>query len=68
MPVPTNLNIDDALLRRAQRLGAHRTKRQTVETALRRYIRYLGQKKALALAGTIDYDPTYDYKAQRRRA
>ena len=66
--MPTNLNINDALLRRAQRLGGHRTKRQTVETALQRYVRYLGQKKALELAGTIDFDPAYDYKAQRRRA
>ena len=64
----TNLNIDDALLRRAQRLGRHKTKRETVERALTRYVRYLGQRNALKLAGTIDYHPEYDYKAQRRRS
>ena len=31
--MPTNLSIDDALLKRAQKLGKHATKRQTVDEA-----------------------------------
>ena len=34
----THLSIDDALLRRAQKLGKHASKRQTVNEALREYV------------------------------
>ena len=35
--------------------------------ALREYIKYRKQLKILSLAGSVDLDPDYDYKAQRRR-
>jgi len=66
--MPTNLNIDDKLLRKAQKLARCRTKRETVNQALREFIERREQSKILDLAGQIDYDPAYDYKAQRRRA
>ena len=66
--MPTNLNIDDALLRKAQKLGKYRTKRETVNQALREFVQRREQLKIFDLVGRIDYDPNYDYKAQRRRA
>jgi len=65
--MPTNLAIDDALLREAQRLGKHRSKRETVMRALAEYVERHRRKEILELAGRIDWDERYDHKAQRRR-
>ncbi|HVW23743.1 MAG TPA: type II toxin-antitoxin system VapB family antitoxin [Polyangiaceae bacterium] len=66
--MPTNLAIDDDLITEAQKIGGHRTKKDTVNEALREYIQRRRQAKLVELFGKIDVDPTYDYKKQRRRA
>ena len=63
--MPTNLHIDSRLLEQAQRLGNHRTKRETVNEALREYIQYRKRVQAVEAFGTIDFDPAYDYKKMR---
>jgi len=63
----TNLQIDDNLIKKAVRLGRHRTKRAAVTEALVAYIQHLEQQKIGILFGAIDYDPAYDYKKQRAR-
>jgi Arc/MetJ family transcription regulator len=63
----TNLAIDDRLLERALKVGGHRTKKATVTEALQEYIQRRRQVRIKELFGTIQFDPTYDYKAQRRR-
>ncbi len=65
--MPTNLSIDDALLERAQKLGKHATKRQTVNEALREYVARLLRKEILELAGKLSWDEKYDHKAARSR-
>lgn len=65
--MPTNLAIDDALLREAQRIGGLRTKKATVNEALREFIQHRRQRQILALFGTVEFDPDYDHKAARRR-
>jgi len=65
--MPTNLAIDDRLLDDALRIGGHRTKKATVTEALMEYIQRRRQARIIDLFGTIDFDPDYDYKAQRRR-
>ncbi len=45
-----------------------RTKKATVAEALQEHIQRRKRIRALRLFGTIDYDPDYDYKAQRARA
>ncbi len=65
--MPTNLAIDDRLLEEALRLGKHRTKRATVNEALKEYVERRRQMEVLDLFGRIDYDPAYDYKKQRNR-
>jgi Bacterial antitoxin of type II TA system, VapB len=64
--MPTNLAIDDRLILEAQKLGRHRTKKETVTVALDEYIQRLKQQQIVPLFGTIEYDPDYDYKRARR--
>ena len=63
--MPTNLHIDSDLLDQAKRLGHHRTKRETVDEALREYIQYRKRMQAVDAFGTIDFDPAYDYRKMR---
>ncbi len=62
----TNLAIDDRLIDEARRVGDHKTKKEAVTAALREYIDRRKQMEILKLFGTIDYDPTYDYKKIRQ--
>ena len=64
--MPTNLAIDDRLLVEAQEVGGHRTKRETVTAALEEYVRRRKQQGILSLFGTIEYEPGYDYKRERK--
>ncbi len=66
--MPTNLAIDDQLLDEAQRVGGHRTKKDTVNEALREYIQRRRQAKIVKLFGTVEFESAYDYKKQRRRS
>lgn len=63
----TNLALDDKLIVEAQRVGKHKTKKEAVTAALSEYVRRRKQLDIVKLFGTIDYDPSYDYKAERRR-
>lgn len=63
----TNLAIDDELLDEALRVGGHRTKKATVNEALREYVQRRKQLQILELFGKIDFDPTYDHKKARQR-
>jgi Arc/MetJ family transcription regulator len=65
--MPTNLAIDDRLIAEAQKLGRHRTKKETVTAALDEYIQRRKQQKILSLFGTVDYIKAYDYKRERRK-
>lgn len=64
--MPTNLAIDDRLIAEAQKLGRHRTKKETVTAALDEYVQRRKQQQILSLFGTIEYNPKYDYKRERR--
>lgn len=63
----TNLALDDRLLEEAVRIGGKATKKAAVTEALEEYIARRKQARIADLFGTIDFDPTYDYKAQRKR-
>jgi Arc/MetJ family transcription regulator len=63
--MPTNLHIDSGLLEQTQQLGHHRTKRETVNEALREYIQFRKRLETTEAFGTIDFDPYYDYKKMR---
>ncbi|MBA3885469.1 MAG: type II toxin-antitoxin system VapB family antitoxin [Acidobacteria bacterium] len=63
----TNLDLDPALVEEAVAVGGRRTKKEAVTEALKEYIARRRQARVADLFGTIDYDPKYDYKTQRRR-
>lgn len=65
--MPTNLAIDDKLIEEAREIGGHRTKKAAVTEALQEYIQRRRQFPMLTLFGKVDYDPDYDYKAQRKK-
>jgi Bacterial antitoxin of type II TA system, VapB len=62
----TNLAIDDFLIREAQTIGGHKTKKATVTEALKEYIRRRKQSNVVALFGKIDYDADFNYKEGRK--
>jgi Arc/MetJ family transcription regulator len=63
----TNLAIDDKLIEQARRMGGHKTKKEAVTTALEEYVRRHQQASIIEAFGTVDFDPAYDYKAERRK-
>jgi Arc/MetJ family transcription regulator len=63
----TNLALDDRLIEAAQRAGKHKTKKEAVTAALAEYVKRRRQLRILDAFGTFDFDPAYDYKAERRR-
>jgi hypothetical protein len=65
--VATNLDLDPALIDEAVAVGGARTKKEAVTAALREYIAQRRQVEIVRLFGSIDIDPRYDYKKQRRR-
>jgi hypothetical protein len=66
--MPTNLAIDDTLIKEAVTVGGHRTKKAAVTIALQEYIQHHRQQQITELFGTIDYAPDYNYKKHRHRA
>ena len=65
--MPTNLNIDDALLNEAVKLSGKKTKRDTVNAALAEYVSRRKQRRILDLFGKLEWDPRFDYKKERER-
>jgi len=65
--MPSNLNLDDALLDEAVRLSGKKTKRDTVNAALAEFVSRRKQRRILALFGKLEWDPRFDYKQERKR-
>ncbi len=61
----TNLALDDALIEEARRAGGHKTKKEAVTAALGEYIKRRKQVRILEAFGSFEFDPGYDYKAER---
>ena len=64
----TNLSIDPELLERALEVSGERTKKAAVTRALQEFIARRRQKRLLELVGKLEWDDSYDYKAERGRA
>ncbi len=56
MHMRTNIEIDDEVLAEAQRLTGARTKRETVDLALRELVARRRQRDVLALRGRIRWE------------
>lgn len=64
----TNLQIDTDLLDTASRIGGFKTKRETVNEALRKFIQLSKQKALTKYLGKVDIDMKHDHKKTRSRA
>jgi hypothetical protein len=63
----TNLAIDDKLLEEARIVGKHATKKAVVNEALAEYIQRRKQAEIIGLFHSVEYEPEYDYKAERKK-
>lgn len=63
----TNLAIDPDLLNRALEVSGERTKKAVLTKALQEYIARREQRRVAELLGKLDWDASYDYKAERSR-
>ena len=61
----TNLAIDDNLLQEALSISGLKTKKDTVNYALKEFINRRKQLEILALFGKLEPDADYDYKKAR---
>ena len=64
----TNLAIDPDLLDRALEVSGERTKKAAVTRALQEFIARREQRKVLDLMGKLEWDKSFDYKAERSRS
>ncbi len=62
----TNLAIDLELLDAALKTGGLKTKKDTVNLALKEFIQRRQNADILSLFGKVEYDGDYDYKDARR--
>ncbi len=63
----TNLAIDPDLLDRALAVSGERTKKAAVTKALLEFIARREQRHVADLFGKLEWDDSYDYKAERSR-
>jgi hypothetical protein len=61
----TNLAIDPALLERALAVSGERTKKAAVTMALQEFIARREQRRVVDLLGKLEWDSSFDYKAER---
>lgn len=63
----TNLSLDPDLIELALKLSGERTKRAAVTRALEEFVARRRQKRLLELFGKLEWDDSFDYKAERSR-
>ena len=63
----TNLAIDNNLLNEAQQVAHLKTKKDTVNLALREFVNRRKQMEIIDLFNQMDPDENYDYKKPRKR-
>ena len=63
----TNLAIDPELLNKALEVSGERTKKAAVTKALQEFIARRQQRRVLDLLGKLDWDTSFNYKAERSR-
>jgi hypothetical protein len=63
----TNLSLDPDLLERAVKVSGERTKKAAVTRALEEFIARRSQKRLVDLMDKLEWDESFDYKAERRR-
>ncbi len=60
-----NLDIDRELLEEALKVGRHKSKKDTVNEALKEYVMRRKRRDILSLFGKVEMEPSYDYRKER---
>ena len=63
----TNLALDPDLVERALKVSGEKTKKAAVSRALEEFITRRSQKRLVDLMGKLEWDESFDYKADRSR-
>jgi len=63
----TNLSLDPKLIERAVEVSGERTKKAAVTRALEEFISRRRQKRLIDMMGKLEWDQSFDYKAERSR-
>ena len=63
----TNLALDPDLIERALKASGEKTKKAAVTRALEEFITRRSQKRLVDLMGKLEWDESFDYKAERSR-
>jgi Arc/MetJ family transcription regulator len=63
--VATNLDLDPALVEHALRVSGEKTKKAAVTKALEEFVARRERAKLADLIQSSEWDPDYDYKADR---
>jgi len=61
----TNLDIDQRLLKEALKVGKHKSKKDTVNEALKEYVMRRKRRDILSLFWKVEMEPSYDYRRDR---
>ena len=64
----TNLDIDPKLIEQALAVSGERTKKAAVTRALQEFIARRRQKRVLQLMGQLEWNESFDHKAERARS
>ena len=63
----TNLALDPDLIDRAVKVSGEKTKKAAVTRALEEFIARRSQKRLVELMDKLEWDESFDYKAERSR-
>ena len=63
----TNLALDPDLIERAVKVSGEKTKKAAGTRALEEFITRRSQKRLIDLMGKLEWDESFDYKAERSR-
>ena len=63
----TNLALDPQLIERALKVSGEKTKKAAVTRALEEFVARRNQKKLIELMSKLEWDDSFDYKAERSR-
>jgi Arc/MetJ family transcription regulator len=63
----TNLSLDPDLIDQALAVSGEKTKKAAVTRALEEFVARRRQKRLLELMGQLEWDTSFDYKAERSR-
>ncbi len=63
----TNLALDSDLIERALKVSGEKTKKAAVTRALEEFITRRSQKRLVDLMGKLEWDESFNYKAERSR-